>query len=263
MVKVGFIGAGNMALALIKAIKKAGLAGSIYASDVNESRLRLVRDEAKVNITPYNKVVLNESDVIFLAVKPQDIDNVLDEIKDTKKLVISIAAGITLGHLESKLKNAKVVRVMPNTPCLVGEMAAGFALGSKVEDEDIKVVEELLNSAGRAFLLKEKMLDAVTGLSGSGPAFIAYLIQCLIDAGVGQGLSKDIAAELAERTALGTAKLLIENGLSPKELIKMVASPGGTTIAGLEALLKSNVKDVLERTIAAATTRSKELGKRK
>ena len=179
MVKVGFIGAGNMALALIKAIKKAGLASSVYASDIKEDRLRIAKEEAKVNVTPYNKVVLNESDIIFLAVKPQDIDTALDGMKNTDKLIISIAAGITLKHLESRLKNARVIRVMPNAPCLVGEMAAGFAVGSKVKDEDIKIVEELLNSAGRAFLLKESMLDAVTGLSGSGPAFISYFIQFL------------------------------------------------------------------------------------
>lgn len=261
MVKVGFIGAGNMALALIKAIKKANLADSIYASDIKQYRLKLVEDE-NVNVTPYNKVVVNESDVIFLAVKPQQIDKLLEEIKDTNKLIISIAAGITLKHLETKLKNARVIRVMPNTPCLVGEMAAGFALGSKVKDEDVKIVEELLNSAGKAFLLKESMLDAVTGLSGSGPAFIAYLIQCLIEAGVEQGLSKDIATELAERTALGTAKLLIEKGLSPKELIKMVASPGGTTIVGLEVLMKSDVRNILIETIEKATKKSKELGKK-
>ncbi|GAG03789.1 unnamed protein product [marine sediment metagenome] len=262
MVKVGFIGAGNMALALIKAIKKANLADSIYASDVKQFRLKLVEDETGINVTPYNKVVVNESDVIFLAVKPQQIDKVLDEIRDTNKLIISIAAGITLKHLADKLKNARVVRVMPNTPCLVGEMAAGFALGPKVKDEDVKIVEELLNSAGKAFLLKESMLDAVTGLSGSGPAFIAYLIQCLIEASVEQGLSKDIATELAERTALGTAKLLIEKGLSPKELIKMVASPGGTTIAGLEVLIKSDVRNILIETVEKATKRSKELGKK-
>jgi len=262
MVKVGFIGAGNMALALIKAIKKAGLASSVYASDIKEDRLRIAKEEAKVNVTPYNKVVLNESDIIFLAVKPQDIDTALDGMKNTDKLIISIAAGITLKHLESRLKNARVIRVMPNAPCLVGEMAAGFAVGSKVKDEDIKIVEELLNSAGRAFLLKESMLDAVTGLSGSGPAFIAYLIKCLAEAGVKQGLSRDISAELAERTALGTAKLLIEKGLSADELIKMVASPGGTTIAGLDVLAKSDVKHVLIKTVEKAAKRSKELGKR-
>ena len=263
MVKVGFIGAGNMALALIKAIEKAGLASSVYSSDVKESRLKLVENETKAKATPFNKVVINESDVIFLAVKPQQMDKVLDDMKDTNKLVISIAAGITLKYLEGRLKKARVVRVMPNTPCLVGEMAAGFALGSKVKDEDVKAVEELLNSAGRAFLLKEDMLDAVTGLSGSGPAFAAYLIEGLIEGGVSQGLSKDVATELAVQTFLGTAKLLLEKAMSAKELIDMVSSPGGTTAAGRKILENSDVKKILAKTVEAAAKRSKELGKGK
>ena len=263
MTRVGFIGAGNMALALIKAIAKDNLASSVYASDIKESRLKLIEAETKAKITPFNKVVVNESDVIFLAVKPQVIDKVLDELKDTNKLVVSIAAGITLKHLESKLKNARVVRVMPNTPCLVGEMAAGFALGKKTTDKDVKIVEEILNSAGKAFCLKEELLDAVTGLSGSGPAFIAYLLEGLIEGGVKQGLTKDVATELAVQTCLGTAKLLLEKGLSTKELIDMVSSPKGTTVAGRKVLENSDIKKILAKTVEEATKRSKELGRGK
>jgi len=263
MHKIGFIGAGNMAFALAKAIKKAKLAKSIIVSDVNKERLDFVKKELKINITTNNKVVVNRSDVVFLAVKPQVIDNVSEDIKDNVngKLVISIAAGVRLKKLESKLKNAKVVRVMPNTPCLVGEMAAGFAVGKKVKDNDIKIVEEILNSAGKAFYLKDEMLDAVTGLSGSGPAFVARLIEGLIEGGVKSGLSKDVSTELTLQTCLGTAKLLIESGMTPDELVKMVSSPGGTTVAGREVLEKSDVKDVLIKTVKRATERSKELGK--
>ena len=150
---------------------------------------------------------------------------------------------------------------MPNTPCLVGEMAAGFAVGKNVKDREIKIVEEILNSAGKAFYLKEELLDAVTGLSGSGPAFVARLIEYFIEAGENEGLGKDIAAELALQTFKGTAKLLQESGMTPDELVKIVSSPGGTTVAGREVLENSDVKDILIKTVKKATERSKELGK--
>jgi pyrroline-5-carboxylate reductase len=259
MTKIGFIGSGNMAFALIKAMNDNN---SIIASDKSKERLDFVKKETGINITLDNTKVVENSKVIFLAVKPQNIEEVLNEIKDSIKdqIIISIAAGITLNFIKSKLNYNKIVRVMPNTPCLVSEMAAGFAIG-KLNDNEIKLVEELLNSAGKAFLLKEENLDAVTGLSGSGPAFVAYLIQSLAEGGVKQGLSKDIANELATRTTLGTAKLLIEQGMSTKELIDMVTSPNGTTHAGRQVLEKSDVKESLIKTIEAATKRSKELGK--
>ncbi len=261
MRKIGFIGAGNMAFALAKAIKKAKLAKAMIASDIRTERLDFIKKELKIDVTKDNKEVIKKADIIFLAVKPQVIDNILDEIKDTNKLVISIAAGVRLKKLEGKLKKAKVVRVMPNTPCLVGEMAAGFSIGKKAKDKEIKIVEEILSSAGKAFYLKEELLDAVTGLSGSGPAFIARLIEGLIEGGVKSGLNKDIATELALQTCLGTAKLLIESGLTTEELVKMVSSPGGTTVAGREILENSDVKDVLVKTVKRATERSKELAK--
>lgn len=263
MHKIGFIGAGNMAFALAKAIKKNRLAKSIIASDINEERLDFLKKELKIETTKDNIQVVLKSDIIFLAVKPQAIDTVLDEIKDKVRdqLIISIAAGIRLKRLESKLKNKKIVRVMPNTPCLVGEMAAGFAVGKKVKDKEIKIVEEILNSAGKAFYLKEELLDAVTGLSGSGPAFVARLVEGLIEGGVKSGLNRDVARELALQTFLGTAKLLIESGMTADELVSMVSSPGGTTVAGREILENSDVKDILIRTVKRATERSKELGK--
>ncbi|MBW2974885.1 pyrroline-5-carboxylate reductase [Candidatus Woesearchaeota archaeon] len=250
-----------MAFALAKAVKKAKLAKSIIASDVNEERLDFIKKELGINVTKDNRKVVKVSDIIFLAVKPQVISDVLDDIKDTDKLVISIAAGVRLKALEEKLKKAKVVRVMPNTPCLVGEMAAGFAVGKKVTDKEIKTVEEILNSAGKAFYLKEDMLDAVTGLSGSGPAFVARLIEGFIEGGIKSGLNRDIASELALQTFLGTSKLLIESGMSPDELVRMVSSPGGTTVAGREVLENSDVKDILVRTVKRAAERSKELSK--
>lgn len=260
--KIGFIGAGKMAEALVKTILNNKITDNIVTSDIDNNRLSYIKKELNIKTTNSNKEVL-EADIIFLAVKPQVIDSVLDEIKETNKLVVSIAAGITLGYLESKLKKARVVRVMPNTPCLVGEMAAGFSLGKKVEDEDVKIIEEILNSAGKAYLLEEELLDAVTALSGSGPAFIAYLLEGLIEAGIKEGLGKDIATELALQTCKGTAKLLQETGMTPKELIGMVSSPGGTTMEGMKVLKKSDITNTLNKTIEAATRRSKELGRNK
>ena len=249
-----------MAFALAKAIKKAKLAKSIIASDLHQERLDFLKKELKIGTRKDNKEVVNKSDIIFLAVKPQVIDSVLDEIKETDKLIISIAAGIKLSRLESKLKKAKVVRVMPNTPCLVGEMAAGFSIGKKVSDNETKIVEAILNSAGKVFYLNEDLLDAVTGLSGSGPAFVARFIEAFIEAGNKQGLNKDIATELTIQTFLGTAKLLQESGMKPEELVNLVSSPNGTTVAGREILEKSNYKDIIIKTIEKATKRSKELG---
>jgi len=263
MYKIGFIGAGNMAFALAKAIKNAKLASSIIASDVNDERLDFVKKELNIEVTKNNAEVLNKSYIVFLAVKPQVMDAVLDEIKNKIKdqLIISIAAGIKLKKLELKLRNAKVIRVMPNTPCLVGEMAAGFSAGKNVTDKEIKIIEEVLNSAGKAFYLKEELLDAVTGLSGSGPAFVARLIEAFLEGGQKQGLNKDVAYELTLQTFKGTAALLQESGLTPDELVKVVSSPGGTTVAGRELLEKSDYKKILHETIARATKRSKELGK--
>jgi pyrroline-5-carboxylate reductase len=262
MYRIGFIGAGNMAFALAKAIKKAKHAKSIIVSDIKKERLDFIKKALGVEVTRDNIKVVLKSDIIVLSVKPQVIDIVLDEIKGKVKnqLIISIAAGVKIKKLESKLKG-KVVRVMPNTPCLVGEMAGGFAIGKKVTDKDIKVVEEILNSAGKSFFLKEELLDAVTGLSGSGPAFVARLIEGMVEGGIKSGLSRDVATELSLQTFLGTARFLMETGMTADELVRMVSSPGGTTVAGREILEKSDVKDILIKTIKRASDRSRELGK--
>lgn len=261
--KIGFIGSGKMATALMKSVLKAGLAKGkdIMSSDKSEEQLRRVKGELGVNTSNSNKEVVRFSDVVLLCVKPQDIDAVLDEIKgDIKnKIVISIAAGVTLKRLESKIKG-KVVRVMPNTPCLVGEMAAGFAPGKNVSEKDLEIVRKILNTGGIAIQVDEKDLDAITGLSGSGPAFVAYLIDAFSKAGEKEGLERDVAYKLAVQTFLGTSKLLKETGISPKELIDMVSSPNGTTIAGRGVLEKSDIKKIMEKTVSAATKRSRELG---
>ncbi|MEW5936392.1 MAG: pyrroline-5-carboxylate reductase [Candidatus Thermoplasmatota archaeon] len=261
MLTVGFIGAGKMAEALIRAILTLDEEIKIIASDVVEDRRRLMGTIERVEATDNNRRVAAEADIIFLAVKPQTMDAILEEIQDTEKLVVSIAAGIGIGRMEAKLTRARVIRIMPNTPCLVGEMAGGFALGSRATQNDAEQVLRLLRNAGRIYQLDERHLDAVTALSGSGPAFIAYIIKAMAAGAVRQGLPQDVALKLAVQTALGTGKLLREMNLSPDALIAMVSSPGGTTVAGRGVLESSDVKAVLEQTIAAATERGRELGR--
>jgi pyrroline-5-carboxylate reductase len=262
VLKVGFIGAGKMGEALIRSMLGIeDMQISIIASDISEERRNLINKLDRVRATDSNPKVVDKSDVIFIAVKPQNIDQVLEEINDTEKLVISIAAGIPLRRLEAKLTKARVIRVMPNTPCLVGEMAGGFALGKKATGADAETLVELLKNAGRIFRLDEKHLDAVTALSGSGPAFIAYIIEAMADGAVRQGLPTDVAEHLAVQTVLGTGKLLRDMKLSPQELISIVSSPGGTTVAGRQILENSDVKDIIEKTIARATERGRELGR--
>ena len=217
----------------------------------------------KIKTTTDNKEAARNSDIVFICVKPQDIDAVLDEIKDVVKnqLIVSIAAGIRLKHLENKLKNKRIIRVMPNINCIAGEMAAGFSAGKYATKEDIKNVSGILNSAGIAFFMKEDLLDAVTGISGSGPAFFAYFIDAFVKAGVKNGLPRETAFKLACQTALGTGRLLMEKNLSPDKLIAMVASKKGTTVAGLDVLKKHKAKNILIKTIDAAVKRSKELGR--
>lgn len=261
--RLAFIGTGKMANALISCIYNKKIAKSIIASDKNEENLEKIKKQFYIKTTIDNKETIKNSNIVFICVKPQDIDDVLDEIKDILKeqLVVSIAAGIKLKHLESKLKNKRVIRVMPNINCLVGEMAAGLSAGKHATKEDMNNVLKVLNSAGIAFFMKEKLLDTVTALSGSGPAFFAYFIKAFESAGIKNGLPRDMAFKLAAQTAFGTGKLLIEKNIPPDELIGMVASKKGTTIAGLKVLKDYKVKDILIKTINAAVRRSKELRK--
>ena len=187
------------------------------------------------------------------------MDVLLNEIKYTitNQLIVSIAAGIKLKHYENILKNKRIIRVMPNVNCLVGEMASGFVKGKLATKEDVKEVSRLLSAAGITFQLKESQIDALIGVSGSGPAFFAYFIDAIAKQGIKEGLSKEVSYKLAAQTALGTGKLLMQNNILPEELIAMVASKGGTTVAGLEMLDKLKAKDILAKTVNAA---AKEAG---
>ena len=263
--RIGFIGAGQMAEALMRGLIDAGLSSAdrITASDAVADRLEYICSEVGVATTSSNSEVVKKSEIIILAVKPNIVPDVLEDILShigDGHLVVSIAAGVPLSRLQDGLPGSRIVRVMPNTPCLVREAAAGFALGEHATDEDRETVNQILSAVGRAFCLEEKLLDAVTGLSGSGPAYVFILIEAMADGGVRAGLPRDVAQTLAAQTVLGSAKMVLETGDHPGILKDRVASPGGTTIAGIHELEKGGFRDALMEAVVAAAKRSKELG---
>jgi pyrroline-5-carboxylate reductase len=205
-----------------------------------------------------------QADVVILAVKPQTMSEALASMRDAIKgnaLVVSIAAGVTLGRLEAALpEGQRVVRVMPNTPCLIGRGASGFALGKDATKDDAKLVASLLSAVGVAFEMPEKLLDAVTGLSGSGPAFVYSMIEAMAAGGVAEGMSAELAGELAARTVSGAAEMVLQTGERPAVLRDRVTSPGGTTLAGLGVLRERGFGEAVSDAVKAATRRSVELG---
>ncbi|MBX7106104.1 MAG: pyrroline-5-carboxylate reductase [Gemmataceae bacterium] len=264
--RFGFIGAGKMATALARGWVAAGLArpGACIASDPMTG----IRDQfaaaSGARVVADNLQVVGESDTVVLAVKPQSLPEVLAEIRPAigaGHLVISIAAGVTLGRLESLLgPGRRLVRVMPNTACQVQAGAAAYAGNNAATPADLALTDRLFNTGGIAFSVPEKLLDAVTGLSGSGPAFVFAVIEAMSDGGVLAGLPRDIATRLAAQTVLGAARMALETGLHPGELKDLVTSPGGTTIAGMHALERAGVRAGLIDAVAAAARRSEELG---
>ncbi len=265
-IKIGFLGAGKMATALAKGFVQAGLVTSahIIASDLSEAAAAAFAKEVGARTTAFNPDVVRFADVLILAVKPDQIKGVLSEIHEhftEKHLLISIAAGVTLAQLESGLgAGTRVVRVMPNTPALVGASASAFAKGRSALPTDSELTQKLLSSVGVAFPVKEALLDAVTGLSGSGPAYVYLFIEALSDGGVASGLPRDIATKLAAQTVLGAAKMVLETGLHPGALKDMVTSPGGTTIEGLHELEKGKLRGTVMSAVRAAAEKSKKLG---
>ena len=264
---IGFLGAGQMASALATGWSRAGLldASRSLAADPFPTAREKFEQSTGIKAVATNREVATACDVLVLAVKPQVMADVLAEVKPhltPRHLVVSIAAGVTLQALADSLGNStRLVRVMPNTPCLVGASAAGYAAGSAATADDVALVGRLFGAVGKAFALPEQLLDAVTGLSGSGPAFIYVLIEALADGGVRVGLPRDVAQALAAQTVFGAAKMVLETGQHPAALKDAVASPGGTTIAGLHALEKGGFRGALIDAVEAATLRSKELGK--
>jgi len=264
--KIGFIGGGKMGEALCKGIINAKLneAGNIMVSDVVVERCKLLSKETGIETTQNNKDIASFADVIILAVKPQMMGEVLDQLKNditSRHLVVSIAAGIPIRFIESRLQTGvRIIRVMPNTPCLIGVSATAFALGKSANDTDGQLVHDLFNAVGKVFRLDEKYLDAVTGLSGSGPAYVYLFIEALSDGGVKMGLPRDVATILAAQTVMGSAKMVLETGQHPAQLKDAVTSPGGTTIEGLSKLEDYGFKSAVINAVEAATLKSKKLG---
>ncbi|RMG32113.1 MAG: pyrroline-5-carboxylate reductase [Planctomycetota bacterium] len=264
---IGFIGAGRMATALAKGIVAAGVVEPerIIACDVSASAAESFSQTTGGRIAGDAAAVCEAADVLVLAVKPQHMEAVLDtlagRIRDDQ-LVVTIAAGIPMARYLQRLgEGVRLVRVMPNTPCLVGASASAFTVGGSAGEQDARLVQRMLESVGAAGRVPEDLMDAVTGLSGSGPAYVYVFIEALSDAGVRVGLPRDIATRLAAQTVFGAAKMVLETGQHPAALKDAVASPGGTTIAGLEALERSGLRTAAYEAVRAATQRSIELGR--
>jgi pyrroline-5-carboxylate reductase len=263
---IGFLGAGRMATALAQGFVKADIVrpGQIFASDLIPAARKGFGAATGARICPANAGVLASASVIILAVKPHQAAEVLAEIKPhftPRHLLVSIAAGITLPKLEAALPaRARVIRVMPNTPALVGASASGFACGKSATKSDAALVQRLLSAVGVAVEVREALLDAVTGLSGSGPAYVYQFIEALSDGGVASGLPRDLATRLAAQTVLGAAKMVLETGEHPGALKDAVASPGGTTIEGIHELEKGKLRGTVMNAVRAATEKSKKLG---
>ncbi|HVU03765.1 MAG TPA: pyrroline-5-carboxylate reductase [Polyangiaceae bacterium] len=266
--KIGFLGAGNMAGALLSGLLSANVvaAANLCASDPRKERLAELSSKYGIRTTSDNAELVQSSNVVVLSVKPQVLPQVLTESggkMGASHLVVSIAAGVTLAALEDKLgPGARVVRAMPNTPALAGAGATALAGGSNASSADLELARRLFDAVGRTLVLSESHLDAVTGLSGSGPGYVMLVIEALSDGGVKAGLPRDVAQLLAAQTVFGAAKLLLESGEHPAKLREMVTSPGGTTIAGLSALEAHGVRGAFIDAVEKATSRATELGKK-
>lgn len=265
--KLVFIGAGNMAEALVRGIlKRVDLTiekDNLLVTDVDLKRLRVFNEELKIKGISDNKEGVREADVIVLSIKPQMMVNVLTEISDflnPSQKIISIAAGITTKFIESKLAmQMPVIRVMPNTPALVGHGMAGICKGSYAQDEDLKLAKAIFESVGKVVVVKEELMDAVTALSGCGPAYIFTLVEVLTDAGVSLGLTRDISLILTLETVEGAIKMLKETNQHPAVLRDKVTSPGGATISALNVLEEKGIRTAFIQAVMVAAKRSKEL----
>ena len=265
--KIAILGSGNMGEALISGliVSESSEPKNIICTDIRSEKLDRIRREYGVLTTTDNLKAVVESDIIVYAVKPQIIAAVLKETAeklDMSKLVISIAAGVPMAAIESFLnKDLRLIRVMPNIAASVKEAASAIAAGAHATKEDIDLALAIFNSIGRSILIKENyLMDAITGLSGSGPAYIFLIVDALADAGVKMGLARQEALFLSTQTVLGAAKLLLETQEHPGQLKDKVTSPGGTAIAGLATLEEGGLRTTLIHAVEAATNRSRELG---
>jgi pyrroline-5-carboxylate reductase len=264
---IGFIGAGNMAEAMIRGLVRGGHVPPerIAASGPRKERLDELRTAYGIDVTQHNREVVQRCGIIVLSVKPQILDKVLREVSDQLKagtLIVSIAAGVDTETIEEAVPDGvRVVRAMPNTPALVGAGATAVSPGKHASEADLATVRAMFDAVGITVELDESHLDAVTGLSGSGPAYIFLILEALADAGVKVGLSRRNAQRLAAQTVMGSAKLLLETDEHPGKLKDMVTSPGGTAIAGLHTLEEGGLRTTLMNAVETATKRARELGR--
>ena len=265
--KIGFIGAGQMATALARGFQtsqqtNADATISFFDPSPEACSHFSKSISAATNLADATQVIAT-ADIVFLAVKPQVLPTVLDSIANavtSNVLLVSIAAGVTLDVICGRIGSDRVIRVMPNTPCLVGKAATAFSPAPGATATDCDTVQTLLDSVGITYQLPEKCLDAVTGLSGSGPAYIYTVVEALCRGGVAMGLPEDVALQLAAQTAKGAAEMILQTGLPPQQLIDQVTSPGGTTLAGLKVMHTEDISATIIKAVQAATNRSVELG---
>ena len=262
---VGIIGVGRIGGALVNGFLEAKVldAKQIIASDRDKRTIKSLQAVGIQTVTK-NSELAKGADTVIIAVKPKDVASVLNEVKEyaSGKLIISVAAGIGTGLIEEQLGGiVKVIRTMPNIACTVREAATVYCLGKYATHEDEQIVKRLFEAMGMVFKLPESLMDAVTGLSGSGPAYYFFIIRALAEGGVNEGMPEDIAVKLAAQTAIGAGKTVLQSKISINELIEMVCSPGGTTIEGLKALSQGKLAESLKEAVRRATSRSKELSK--
>jgi len=264
---LGFIGAGNMATALTRGMLNARLARpqQILIFDIDGNKVAKLNAEHGVGAAANNLDLMKRCDLVVLAVKPQVMNQVLAEIAPAvrgEQCFISIAAGVTLSRLEGALgPRARVIRVMPNTPALIGAGAAGIARGHSATDEDVALARRMFEAVGIAVVLDERHLDSVTAVSGSGPAYLFFFVEALFEAAERVGLERDVAQALVKQTMLGAARMAVETDRTPAQLREAVTSPGGTTAAALTVLREGGFTDLVVRAVQRAQARSIELGK--
>ncbi len=266
--RVAVVGAGNMGEVLTCAlIEKCGVPPDrITVSDISTERLELFESRYSTKTTTDNLEAVREADLVILAVKPQVMEPVLREMahEAPSGLIISVAAGVALSTIEEILGGqCRIIRVMPNTPALVGEGASAISPGKNTDDEDLELARAIFDSLGLTVVVDERLMDAVTGLSGSGPAYCFIIVEALTDAGVKMGLPRETALKLAAQTMLGSAALCLRDGRTPSQLKDMVTSPGGTTIEGIKALEKGGIRATIMDAVEASALRSKAMGIKK
>lgn len=264
MIKIGFIGTGNMASAMIKGLKNTKLKFDIAGFDINKKILKKVKNEYNIKIKNSNTDVVEDSDIIVLAVKPQNMNEVLEEIKDKitkEKLIISIAAGITINFILDKInKKIPIVRVMPNTPALIGEGACAYCINKFVSKKWVKMTEQILSSFCKiSIILPESKINAITALSGSGPAYFFFFLESMLNAASLLNINKKTALLLLSQTMIGAGKLLLKQNDAPEELREKVTSKGGTTERAISFMEKCKLKEIIKNAVLLAKKRADEL----